>query len=121
MQDQRTSPKQLQKSKDMLPNTPPSCGVVIFKDDTSENVCPEPAAFVWPFQFMESTEVGMIYLCERHADLFEKGQELIVTDAEGNHLSVQLGDANVTETDGRSDSTGGRDETGIDGAGSAQP
>jgi hypothetical protein len=90
MQGQRISPKPLPKSKDMLPNTPPSCGVVIFKDDTSENVCPEPAAFVWPFQFMESTEAGMIFLCVHHQDLFESGAELVVLGEDGTHLLVQI-------------------------------
>lgn len=80
----------------MLPNTPPSCGVVIYKDNESENVCPEIAVSAWPFQFVESIETGMLYFCQRHTELFQQGHELIVVDQDGNHLSVQLGESYVT-------------------------
>lgn len=92
----------------MLP-VQPSCGVVIFKDATSENICPSPAADMISITDQDQRVTGVVLLCARHSELFDRGVELIVLADNGiDHLSIQ---ANIGgKNDARNDEQGAGDD-----------
>jgi hypothetical protein len=73
----------------VLSESKPTCAVVIYKDDESENVCNQEASFLLSIVNDESQVSGVILLCQRHSEMFDEGKELIVLGEDGTHLSVQ--------------------------------